>query len=244
VGDALDLVQLAELAQRRPHQLSGGERQRVALARALVKRPRALLLDEPLAALDRKLRQQMQFELKRLQHDVGITFLFVTHDQEEAMAMADRIALLDRGRLVQLDTPRGLYERPATRFVAGFIGTMNFLEGRVAALGDGLAVVEVPGCGPLRGTAASALAADDAAVLAVRPERVRLALDPVPSGLSGRVIAIAYLGQDLVLQVGLAHRLQPLIVRLGSVDGIAARVAPGTGVWCHWAEPDARVLAA
>jgi spermidine/putrescine transport system ATP-binding protein/putrescine transport system ATP-binding protein len=242
VNEALDLVQLADLAERRPHQLSGGQRQRVALARALVKRPRVLLLDEPLAALDRKLREQMQFELKRLQHEVGITFLVVTHDQEEAMAMADRIALLDRGRIAQLDTPRGLYERPATRFVAGFIGMMNFLGGRVAEIGNGTAAIEVPGCGLLSGTSASALAMGQAAVLAVRPERVRLSLSPLPGGLPGRVAGVAYLGQDLVLQVGLADRPQPLIVRLGSADAIASQVQPGIQVWCHWSEPDAGIL--
>ncbi len=242
VNETLDLVQLADLAERRPHQLSGGQRQRVALARALVKRPRVLLLDEPLAALDRKLREQMQFELKRLQHEIGITFLVVTHDQEEAMAMADRIALLDRGRIAQLDTPRGLYERPATRFVAGFIGMMNFLDGRVSRIGNGTAAIEVPGCGPLSGTSASALAMGQAAVLAVRPERVRLSLSPLPGALPGKVAGVAYLGQDLLLQVGLADRPQPLIVRLGSADAIAAQVQPGIQVWSHWSEPDAGIL--
>ncbi|MEX0697353.1 MAG: ATP-binding cassette domain-containing protein, partial [Dongiaceae bacterium] len=144
VAAALDMVQLGDLAGRRPHQLSGGQRQRVALARALVKRPRVLLLDEPLAALDKKLRGEMQLELKRLQHETGITFLVVTHDQEEALVMADRIALLQDGRIAQLGTPRDLYERPANRFAAGFIGTMNLFAGRLAAGGvavDGLGLL-------------------------------------------------------------------------------------------------------
>ena len=128
VDEALDLVQLADLAERKPDKLSGGQRQRVALARALIKRPRLLLLDEPLAALDRKLRQQMQFELKKLQHEVGITFIVVTHDQEEALAMADRIALLNQGRIAQLGSAEELYERPASHFVADFIGSMNFFD--------------------------------------------------------------------------------------------------------------------
>ncbi len=243
VDEALGLVQLTELAERRPHQLSGGQRQRVALARALIKRPRVLLLDEPLAALDRKLREQMQFELKRLQHEIGITFLVVTHDQEEAMAMADRIALLERGRIAQLDTPRGLYERPATRFVAGFIGMMNFLDGRVVETAGGAAAIAVDGCGVLMGNATSPVASGDAAVLAIRPERVRLSLSAVPQGLPGRIAGVAYLGQDLVLQVGLVGRPQPLIVRLGSVDAIAADVRLELQVWCHWPKRDAGILA-
>ena len=142
VDEILTLVQLETEADRKPHLLSGGQRQRVALARALVKRPRLLLLDEPLAALDKKLRQQMQLELKRLQHEVGITFVLVTHDQEEALVMADRIALMDRGRVVQLGSPREIYDRPVNLFAADFIGAMNILEGRAAP--GGLAV---PGLG-------------------------------------------------------------------------------------------------
>lgn len=129
VHDVLTTVGLTALARKRPSQLSGGQRQRVALARAIVKRPRLLLLDEPLSALDRQVRQEMQFELKRLQHEVGLTFVVVTHDQEEAMSMADRIALLDRGRVSQVDAPEVLYARPATRFVAAFIGSATLLDG-------------------------------------------------------------------------------------------------------------------
>ena len=136
VDAMLETTQLAGLADRKPDQLSGGQKQRVALARALVKRPRLLLLDEPLGALDKKLRGAMQLELKRLQHEVGITFVVVTHDQEEALVMADRVAVLRNGRLLQCDTPHAIYERPADRFVADFIGVMNFLPGR--ANGDGL----------------------------------------------------------------------------------------------------------
>ncbi|MGH6931773.1 MAG: ABC transporter ATP-binding protein, partial [Dongiaceae bacterium] len=242
VAAVLDLVQLGEAANRKPHQLSGGQKQRVALARALVKRPRVLLLDEPLAALDRKLREQMQFELKRLQHEVGITFLVVTHDQEEAMALADRIALLDRGRIAQLDTPRQLYEQPANRFVAGFIGMMNFLDGRAVAAGNGVAAIDVVGCGPLRGTATTTLQAGQAAVLAIRPERMRLSLTPASSSLQGTIAGLAYLGQDLVLQVSLSGRSQPVVARLSSADAIANRLEPGTAVWCHWSEQDARLL--
>ncbi len=239
-AEALDLVQLGSVADRRPHQLSGGQRQRVALARALVKRPRVLLLDEPLAALDRKLREQMRFELKRLQSEVGITFLVVTHDQEEALAMADRIALLEAGRVAQLDTPRGLYERPATRFVAGFIGMMNFLDGRLAAGG-----VEIDGIGLLRGEAVAVGAEGSAATLAVRPERIRVSATPgAVNALSGTVDAIAYLGQDLMVQIGLPGRPQPLVARIGAGAEAAQRLASGMKVWCDWPAEDSRILLA
>src|SRR2546423_3090257 len=135
VLDTLELVGLTGLERRRPRQLSGGQQQRIALARALVNRPRVLLLDEPLGALDLKLRKEMQLELKRIQHEVGITFVHVTHDQEEAMTMADRIVIMNGGRIEQLGTPTELYERPRTAFVAGFLGVSNLLEGTVA--GDG-----------------------------------------------------------------------------------------------------------
>ncbi|HEY7689125.1 MAG TPA: ABC transporter ATP-binding protein [Dongiaceae bacterium] len=235
VGEALDLVQLGSVADRKPHQLSGGQRQRVALARALVKRPRVLLLDEPLAALDRKLRQQMQFELKRLQHEIGITFLVVTHDQEEALAMADRIALMDGGRIAQLDTPRGLYERPASRFVAGFIGMTNFLDGRLAPGG-----IEVDGVGLIRGAAPKS---EGRATLAIRPERIQVSAAPGAAGaMNGTVVGIAYLGQDLVVQIGLPGRDQPLIARLGAGSEAARHLASGAKVWCDWPAEAAQIL--
>jgi spermidine/putrescine ABC transporter ATP-binding subunit len=237
VAEALELVQLGNAASRKPHQLSGGQRQRVALARALVKRPRVLLLDEPLAALDRKLRQQMQFELKRLQHEIGITFLVVTHDQEEALAMADRIALMDSGRIAQLDTPRGLYERPANRFVAGFIGMTNFLDGRLVPGG-----IEVDGIGLLRAEPLKGVGGN-AATLAIRPERIQLSSAPgAASALSGMVVGIAYLGQDLLVQIGLPGREQPLIARLGAGSEAARHLASGAKVWCDWPADAAHVL--
>ena len=239
VGGALDLVRLRELAERRPHQLSGGQRQRVALARALVKRPRVLLLDEPLAALDRKLREQMQFELKRLQAEVGITFLVVTHDQEEAMAMADRIALLDRGRIAQLDTPRGLYEHPANRFVAGFIGMMNMLDGRMADGG-----VEVAGLGLVPGIAAvRATELGARATVAIRPEQVRVASLPKSSSegpaFDGSVEGLAYLGNDILVQIR-ASGGPLLVARLSSATAAALR--PGSAVRCHWPLEAAHIL--
>ena len=247
VAEALEMVQLGALSARKPQQLSGGQRQRVALARALVKRPRVLLLDEPLAALDKKLREQMQLELKRLQHDTGITFLVVTHDQEEALVMADRIALLDGGRIAQLGRPRTLYEHPATRFVAGFIGVSNFLPGRLIAAD----MVEVAGIGRLRGTAPAGGAAQSgaAAVLAIRPERLRVALaktaplgDNAGGRLAGRVKSVAYMGQDLMVHVVVAGLDAPLVARLGAGSAVAGEIAEGVELQCDWAAEHARVL--
>src|SRR5439155_21931627 len=142
--EMLMLVRLEGFASRKPHQLSGGQRQRVALARSLVKRPRLLLLDEPLAALDKKLRGETQFELMQLQQRLGLTFLIVTHDQQEAMTVADRIAVMDRGRLIQVGTPPEIYERPNSRWVADFIGEINLIEGRVIDVGGSGTVVVSP----------------------------------------------------------------------------------------------------
>ena len=137
-------MELSPLTRRKPHQLSGGQRQRVALARSLVKRPKLLLLDEPLAALDKKLREQTQFELMEIQQRVGITFVIVTHDQDEAMTVADRIAVMDRGRIAQVDTPSAIYEAPRSRYVAEFIGDVNIFEGHARALNGGDIVVDQP----------------------------------------------------------------------------------------------------
>ena len=145
VGRMLDLVQLRGYDRRKPSQMSGGQQQRVALARALINHPKVLLLDEPLGALDLKLRKQMQIELKRIQTEVGITFVYVTHDQEEAMTMSDRIAVMRAGKIEQLGTPEELYERPTTEFVAGFLGVSNLLDGRVDTVSDGRAVVVLSG---------------------------------------------------------------------------------------------------
>jgi len=193
VAETLDTVGLASFAKRRPAKLSGGQRQRVALARAIIKRPRLLLLDEPLSALDRKVRAEMQLELKRLQHEVGMTFVVVTHDQEEAMSMADRVAVLNRGSLEQLDTPEGLYSRPATRFVADFIGTANLLDGTVTT--DGFAA---PGW-PLLAVA-SALPVGAAGTAVLRPEDVAIVAEG--AGLvDGVVVDAFFLGGSSTLSI-------------------------------------------
>jgi spermidine/putrescine transport system ATP-binding protein len=189
VGDALELVGLAGLERRKPRQLSGGQQQRIALARALVNHPRVLLLDEPLGALDLKLRKEMQLELKRIQHEVGITFVHVTHDQEEAMTMADRIVIMNGGHIEQLGTPSDLYERPRTPFVAGFLGVSNLLRGTVAdrdrvRLDDGTEV-HVP-AETLAGRAGSVQ-------IGVRPEKLRIGGGEV-NRLAGTVSESAYIG--------------------------------------------------
>jgi spermidine/putrescine transport system ATP-binding protein len=189
VVEALELVGLAGVENRKPRQLSGGQQQRIALARSLVNRPRVLLLDEPLGALDLKLRKEMQLELKRIQHDVGITFIHVTHDQEEAMTMADRIVIMNSGRIEQAGTPDDLYERPRTAFVANFLGVSNLLDGVLAGddrvrLSDGTEVL-VP---------KAALAGRSGPVaIGIRPEKIRVGEDH-PNRLAGRITETAYIG--------------------------------------------------
>jgi spermidine/putrescine ABC transporter ATP-binding subunit len=195
VEEALAMVRLSGLEERKPAQLSGGQQQRVALARALIKRPKVLLLDEPLSALDRKLRGEMQLELVRLQHEVGITFVIVTHDQDEALSMADRIAVMDGGRVLQVAPPKVLYELPNCRMVAGFIGTMNLFPGRVVGREGQRVEVEAKGIG--RVTVAHDGTAMGPVDLAVRPEKVRLLREPPPDGLigvPGRIAQVAYFG--------------------------------------------------
>jgi spermidine/putrescine transport system ATP-binding protein len=178
----LTLVKLTGMERRKPSQLSGGQQQRVALARALASEPRVLLLDEPLSALDLKLRKEMQLELKRLQRETGITFIFVTHDQEEALTMSDRIAVMSHGRILQIGSPREIYEHPTRRFVADFIGETNFLEPAVAAQ----------------------LGRTDGTSYAVRPERMTIVPASSGTGLPGTVEAVVYLGTDTIFHVGLA----------------------------------------
>ncbi|MGW4928676.1 ABC transporter ATP-binding protein [Agromyces sp. NPDC004153] len=218
VQEVMAVVGLEHLAKRRPAQLSGGQRQRVALARAIVKRPRLLLLDEPLSALDRQVRASMQLELKRLQHEVGLTFVVVTHDQEEAMSMADRIAVLRDGRLEQLATPQELYANPATRFVASFIGTANLLDGTATSAG-----VDVPGAGEV--AAPHVLAAGAPATAVVRPEDVELT-DAATSGLRGTVVDTYFLGGASTISIEVPSLAAPI---LATVHG-ATRVARGDAV--------------
>src|SRR5579862_5041963 len=206
VKEALDMVQLGALGQRRPHQLSGGQRQRVALARALIRRPKVLLLDEPLSALDKKLREQTQFELMDLQQQVGITFIVVTHDQDEAMALATRIAVMDRGKVVQVGTPSEIYEFPESRFVADFVGTTNLFEGTVTACEPGLITVSCSetGCDLLVDDVGR-FSPGQKVWVALRPEKIRLSKQPPSDGgvnqLKGVVWELGYLGNRSTYQI-------------------------------------------
>ena len=199
VQEALDMVQLGPLAKRKPHQLSGGQRQRVALARALIRRPKLLLLDEPLSALDKKLREQTQFELMALQYQLGITFIVVTHDQDEAMALATRIAVMERGKVLQVGTPSQIYEFPSTRFVADFVGTTNLFEGTVIACEPGLITVQCleTGC-DLVVDDVGRFSTGQRVWVALRPEKIRLSKQPLGAArsnqLSGTVWELGYLG--------------------------------------------------
>jgi putrescine transport system ATP-binding protein len=199
IEEALDMVQLGPLAKRKPHQLSGGQRQRVALARALIRRPKVLLLDEPLSALDKKLREQTQFELMNIQYQVGITFVFVTHDQDEAMALSTRIAVMNRGQVVQVGTPSEIYEFPQTRFVADFIGTTNMFEGTVDDGGlPGNVVVKSAEAGcPLVVDDAGRFSQGQRVWVSLRPEKIRLSKQPAPEStnqIKGMVWELGYLG--------------------------------------------------
>jgi len=238
VDEMLATTQLSELAGRKPEQLSGGQKQRVALARALVKKPRLLLLDEPLGALDKKLRGAMQLELKRLQDEVGITFIVVTHDQEEALVMADRMAVLKDGRLLQCDTPHEIYERPADRFVADFIGVMNFCPGKAGA--DGVTSTEGT---LLKGTMPQGLATGNAAVAAVRPERIHIfPAEGIENRTGGKVAALAYHGLDLQLHIQKSLTDKPFLVRVTADAADRRPIGVGDAVEIGWSAADTRIF--
>lgn len=234
VDEILEVIQLSDLARRKPDQLSGGQRQRVALARALVKRPRILLLDEPLGALDKKLRGEMQLELKRIQAEFGITFIVVTHDQEEALVMADRIAILKDGALVQCATPREVYENPINRFAAEFIGVMNFLPVRATRAG-------------LQDRTGAAITADTggrsgALIAAIRPERLRLDPASGDNRLTGTIADLAYHGLDLQVHLTSPASDQPVILRLTADAAEGRALRPGDRLTVGWAPRDTRIF--
>ncbi|HRE46767.1 MAG TPA: ABC transporter ATP-binding protein [Aggregatilineales bacterium] len=264
VGEALAMVRMAEFANRRPNQLSGGQQQRVALARALVNRPEVLLLDEPLGALDLKLRKQMQLELKAMQAEIGITFIYVTHDQEEALTMSDRIAVMHRGKVLQCASPREIYERPLSRYVADFIGETNFLEGVLTANGD-LAEVTVGDAVRVIAAPTTDTTAGQKVTVAIRPEKINVVwlrdsegnpLDPEAKAAQimaeeGCVSARAAIKESIYIGTDTRY-----VVRLtGSAEGteMVARmqnfgtrydqyIPKGEAVLVYWTPENARIL--
>jgi spermidine/putrescine transport system ATP-binding protein len=239
VGQALEQVRLGGLDRRRPHELSGGQQQRVALARALVNQPAILLLDEPLGALDLKLRKEMQLELKRVHREVGITFIYVTHDQEEALTMSDRIAVMDAGRVVQLAPPREIYERPRTTFVANFVGVSNLLPGEIREHGDRSTTIELDGGWRFGKSFRQPPPVGDKVLVAVRPEKMQVAAPG--RGLPGELEDFVYLGSRVTLVVRLAgdRRLQ--------VEDPTAELGNGAGsvgqpIAVEWDEADCLVF--
>jgi len=239
VGQALEQVRLGGLDRRRPHELSGGQQQRVALARALVNQPAILLLDEPLGALDLKLRKEMQLELKRVHREVGITFIYVTHDQEEALTMSDRIAVMDAGRVVQLASPREIYEGPRTTFVANFVGVSNLLPGEIRERAGQSTTIELDGGWRLGKTLRHAPPVGGKVLVAVRPEKVQVA--PLGRGLQGQLEDFVYLGSRVTLVVRLAGD------RLLQVEDPAAQLGNGAGaigqpIAVEWDEADCLVF--
>jgi putative spermidine/putrescine transport system ATP-binding protein len=239
VRAALDLVRLPGVAARYPRQLSGGQQQRIALARALVYEPQLLLMDEPLGALDKKLREEMQLELRTLQQTLGLTTLYVTHDQEEAMALSDRIVVMRDGRIEQDGTPADLYERPRTRFVADFIGAANCLEGKLEAVTGGWEFVTVEGLRlPVSEPAAGS---GDATHLVVRPERIRWAdTEPTEVAADGILTAVTYLGERIRYRVRLDSGPTLTVSHPNLPAG--RRLTPGTTVRVGWGRADAAVL--
>jgi len=232
VDEILNLVRLGGLQERKPKQLSGGQQQRVALARALVTRPKVLLLDEPLGALDKHLREEMQVELRRIQREVGITTIFVTHDQEEAMTLSDRIAIMNQGKIVQLGAPLEVYEHPSNRFAAGFLGVANFLEGRVASVSGQEARIDL-NLGGQAVAAAGGYKAGDAAVLALRPEKISVASGHGEAGvnrLTGTVLGAIFSGSSTTYRVQVGDQ----IIAVFQQNSAPRRFQADDSVTLHW----------
>ena len=228
VDEALAMIKLPGYGERQAHQLSGGQRQRVALARALICRPKVLLLDEPLGALDKKLREEMQLELRQIQRNVGITFIFVTHDQEEALTMSDRIAVMSHGKILQIGSPAQIYEHPTVRFVADFIGETNFLPAHVTSLIGDKATIRLAGGAEFAAAAAPGIGNGMDVTVAVRPERLSLT-GAAGGAIRGRVENIVYFGTDTTYQVALQDGAS-VTVRAQNREGARARFAVGDAV--------------
>jgi putrescine transport system ATP-binding protein len=247
VDEMLALVKLEKFARRKPHQLSGGQRQRVALARSLAKKPKVLLLDEPLGALDKKLREETQFELMDLQMNLGMTFLIVTHDQEEAMTVADRIAVMNNGVIVQVATPAEIYEQPNSRYVADFIGDINLIEGKVASAGEGGTRLACAATGATVETNQTLTAAiGDEAWFAIRPEKMRISrdapADPSVNALAGEVWDIGYLGDVSIYHVRLPTGATVKATITNATRLVERPISWEDKVWLTWSRDAGVVL--
>lgn len=245
VAEALEMVRLDRLGHRRPAELSGGQQQRVALARALVNHPTVLLLDEPLGALDMKLRKEMQVELKALQQQVGITFVYVTHDQEEALTMSDHIAVMSGGRVLQEGAPREIYEHPATRFVADFIGLTNFLDGEVVELKDNRVLVKIGDGLKVWCDSQAAPTPGSAVTVGVRPEKIEI-FEQAPTAVlncwRGQVVSGVFLGEQTEYLVRLDHGSEVVVRRQNlRINGSGPAAAPGSFVYVAW-PPDVSLV--
>jgi len=241
----LEIVHLGGFEKRKPAQLSGGQQQRVALARALVNYPSALLLDEPLGALDLKLRRAMQLELKRIQRDVGITFIYVTHDQEEALTMSDRVAVMNLGRVEQLATPEEIYDRPASEFVAGFIGLANLLPASVERADSHEVTLKLPGGGSTAaGADGRSFNTGENALLVLRPERLRISAaapgEETKGQLQARVVDVVFQGPVVRFDLQTAEERDIVVIMLA--QDRPAGVETGSGVWVSWDPESAYVL--
>jgi spermidine/putrescine transport system ATP-binding protein len=240
-ADMLKLVQMEELAKRKTSEISGGQQQRVALARALAPQPKVLLLDEPLSALDYKLRKEMQLELKQLQHETGITFIFVTHDQEEALTMSDRIAVMSAGKILQVGSPHDIYEHPAERFVAGFIGETNFLDAEVVATSAGSATVKLPSGKQIPAGLPEGFQPGSRVSLAVRPERAQIVAADADATLAGVIDNLVYLGTDTHFHLRLDGG-EAFIVRQQNSSGSGINFATGDRVGVILGDDAAQIL--
>lgn len=239
VDDALEMVRMADMGRRQPNQLSGGEQQRIALARALVNRPEVLLLDEPLGALDLKLRKDMQLELKQLQERVGITFIYVTHDQEEALTMSDRIAVMHAGELLQIGSPKEIYERPGTRFVADFIGETNFLEGTVSAINGETIDLSLGEHTIVKAHTNLSLQMGEKVGVVIRPEKINLASTGM---VEGKVLETIYIGTDTRYIIRLKDNTSITVREQNLNSNQANKYQRGDKVALNWDPANAQVL--
>ncbi len=243
VARALDMVQMGRFAGRRPAQLSGGQQQRIALARALVFEPELVLMDEPLGALDKQLREHMQFEIKHLHERLGVTVVYVTHDQGEALTMSDRVAVFNDGRIQQLAPPEELYERPANSFVAQFIGENNTLGGTVETIGDGACTVRLDNGEVIEATPVNVRAAGERTTVSIRPERVEFKSDRLPPGtrtIEAEVLEFIYMGDTFRTRMRVAGNDDFVMKCRNAVD--QRKLEPGERVAIGWVTPDARAL--